>query len=71
MKFAEPIPLSRSSTWIRLSTERNAAFFGKQYDEIPGGMEYFQKIVGGPYESADFCIIPPGGTIQQELWFSG
>ncbi len=51
--------------------QRNAAFFGKQYDEIPGGMEYFQKIVGGPYESADFFIIPPGGTIQEELWFSG
>jgi hypothetical protein len=50
---------------------QNAEFFGKQYDEIWGGMDYFRKIVGGPYDRADFFIIPPGAGITQELWFSG
>lgn len=49
---------------------RNATFFGKRYEEIPGSMDYFRKIVDGPYDPADFFIIPPGGTIKQDLWVS-
>ncbi len=50
---------------------RNAEFFGKQYDEITGSMDYFQKIVGGPYDEADFVTIPPGTAITQEPWVPG
>ncbi|MHC1724789.1 MAG: DUF1638 domain-containing protein [Syntrophobacteraceae bacterium] len=50
---------------------RNAEFFGKQYGEITGSMDYFAKIVHGPYNPADFFVIPPGMDIKQELWFPG
>jgi len=50
---------------------KNAEFFGKQYDEISGSMDYFRKIVRGPYDQADFFIIPPGMDIKQELWLPG
>jgi hypothetical protein len=48
----------------------NAEFFGKQYDEISGSLDYFKKLVAGPYDKADFFLIPPGAVIDQGPWFS-
>ncbi len=49
---------------------RNASFFGKQYAEITGSLDYFRKIINGPYNDEDFLQVPPNGSIKQEFWFS-
>lgn len=56
---ADPAPL-------RERARENARFFDKQYEEIPGTRDYFQKLVFGPYDEADFVHIANGQTVTQK-----
>jgi hypothetical protein len=47
----------------------NARVLNKQYDEIEASLEYFIKIVNGPYPEEDFIILKPGEEITQDMFF--
>ncbi|MEM5786916.1 MAG: DUF1638 domain-containing protein [Syntrophobacteraceae bacterium] len=48
---------------------KNAEFFSKQYSQFDGSMDYFNRIVHGPWDRDDFLLISPYCTITQDLWF--
>jgi hypothetical protein len=52
---------------LRKIARENASFLGKNYAEIRGRQDYFKKILFGPYPEADFILLEPGETMQQEM----
>ena len=54
---------------VRSRTRANAKFFGKQYEEIPGSLEYFHRLLGGPYADSDFIVLSPGQEITQGMFY--
>ncbi len=44
----------------------NARFFKKEYEEIKGSLDYFVKLIRGPYSSDLFFNLKPGEKITQE-----
>lgn len=57
--------------FLRKQTLYNAAFFGKQYEEMSGSLSIFKKIVLKPLDGDDFFFITPGRTIQQARFIKG
>jgi hypothetical protein len=58
----------------RQRAKENAAFFGKQYLEIQGNLNYFRKMIQlGTVDDGvcpdDFVCVPPGLRITQEMFF--
>ncbi len=49
--------------FLRDRARKNAAFLKKEFEEVAGSMDYFQKILFGPNEPPDFVCIPPGEKI--------
>ena len=52
----------------------NASFFGKEYLELTGNLDYFRKMAHGadldPITSDDFLFVAPDLQITQEMFFS-
>lgn len=48
----------------------NAVFFGKEYSEIKGSMDYFERMIHGFFDKEDFLMVPPGQIITQEMFLS-
>ena len=46
----------------------NARFFKKQYEEIQGNLDYFRKLVEGPYTDEDFFSLSPCQAVTQEMF---
>ena len=47
----------------------NARFFDLEYVEIEGkSLEYFNKLVKGPYDSDEFIHLSPGDVVTQEMF---
>lgn len=57
--------------FLRKQTLKNAAFFGKQYDEMTGSLAIFRKIVSEPLGGDDFFFITPGHAICQAPFIEG
>jgi len=57
--------------FLRKQTLKNAAFFGKQYDEMTGSLAIFRKIVSEPLGADDFFFITPGHAICQAPFIEG
>jgi hypothetical protein len=55
---------------LRSRAQENAAFFKKAYEEIPGSLDYFVKLIRGPYEERDFFYLAPGQEITQEMYLA-
>ncbi len=55
---------------LRERARKNAVRFNKQYEEIPGNLDYFRKIVQGPYTDEDFFFIEPGQEITQDMYLA-
>ncbi|MCK4790665.1 MAG: DUF1638 domain-containing protein [Desulfobacteraceae bacterium] len=53
---------------LRERAMENARIFKKEYKEIQGSMDYFKKIIQGPYADEDFFFIKPSSAIQQEIF---
>jgi len=58
----------------RQRAKENAEFFGKQYLEIQGNLDYFKKMIeAGTADDGvcpdDFVCVPPGLRITQEMFF--
>ena len=54
---------------IRKRARENANFFQKEYEEITAtSLEYFRKIMGGPYSDDCFFRIRPGEKIKADMF---
>jgi len=54
---------------LRARAQENARFFGMRYEEIRGaGLEYFVKLMDGPYAEAEFLRLAPGEAVTQEMF---
>lgn len=53
---------------LRARAMENADFLKKQYEEIPGSLDYFREIVRGPYGEGKFLRLEPGEAFRQEMF---
>ena len=54
---------------LRARAMENAAFMKKQYEEIPGSLDYFREILRGPCAEEKFLRIRLGEKFTQEMFF--
>lgn len=54
---------------IRERAMENAAVLKKQYEEIPGSLDYFRELLRGPYTEEKFLRLHPGEKFTQEMFF--
>jgi hypothetical protein len=50
-----------------LHAQENARFFNLRYEEIEGSLEFFRRMLRGPWDK-DFIVLPPGGEATQEMF---
>lgn len=50
---------------LRARAMENARFLGKQYTEVKGRPDYFERILFGPHTEPDFVCMEPGEPIRQ------
>jgi hypothetical protein len=54
---------------LRQRARENADFFGMTYEEIEGmSLEFFAKLMDGPYPETEFVRLKAGETATQELF---
>lgn len=54
---------------LRKRAKENAAFFNMQYVEVEGkSLDYFVKLVQGPYREDEFIRLKPGEAVTQEMF---
>jgi len=54
---------------LRARARENARFFGMRYEEIQGaGLEYFVKLMEGPYAASEFLRLAPGEAVTQDMF---
>jgi hypothetical protein len=54
---------------LRARAQENARFFGMIYEELEGrSLEYFVKLLDGPYDDAEFLRLQPGEAVTQEMF---
>ena len=51
---------------LRRRAKENARFLNKAYKEISGSLEYFRKLLYGPYQNDDFLFFKPNETVKQK-----
>ena len=54
---------------LRARAMENAAVLKKKYEEIPGSLDYFRKLLHGPYTEEEFVRLKPGEQFTQEMFF--
>jgi hypothetical protein len=54
---------------LRARAMENAAVLKKQYEEIPGNLDYFRELFRGPYPDEKFLRLRPGENFTQEMVF--
>ena len=54
---------------IRQRAMENAAVLKKQYEEIPGSLDYFRELLRGPYTEEKFLRLRLGEQFTQEMFF--
>jgi hypothetical protein len=52
---------------LRARAMENAAVLKKQYEEIPGSLDYFRELLRGPYSDGKFIRLRPGEKFSQEM----
>ena len=55
---------------LRERAKENARVLNKQYEEIQGSLDFFKKLIRGPYETGEFLFLKPGLEITQEMFLS-
>jgi hypothetical protein len=53
---------------IRARAMENAAVLKKQYEEIPGSLDYFRELLHGPYKEEKFLHLRVGEQFTQEMF---
>ena len=54
---------------LRARAMENAASLNKQYEEIPGSLDYFRELLYGPYTDEKFLRLRLGEKFTQEMFF--
>jgi hypothetical protein len=54
---------------LRERAMENSAVLKKQYEEIPGSLEYFRELIRGPYMEEKFLRLRLGEAFTQEMFF--
>lgn len=54
---------------LRARAKENAAVLKKQYEEIPGSLDYFREILSGSHRDDKFLRLNPGEAFSQEMFF--
>ena len=54
---------------LRERAKLNASVLKKQYEEIPGSLEYFRELIRGPFAEAKFLRLRLGEMFTQEMFF--
>lgn len=54
---------------VRQRTRENASFFDMEFEEAQCGLDYFKRLMTGPYPDSDFIILAPGQEIAQAMYF--
>jgi hypothetical protein len=54
---------------LRARAMENAAVLKKQYEEIPGSLDYFRELLRGPYTEEKFIRLRVGDQFTQEMFF--
>ena len=54
---------------LRARAMENAAALNKQYEEIPGSLDYFRELLRGPYTEEKFLRLRLGESFTQEMFF--
>lgn len=54
---------------LRVRAMENAAVLKKQYEEIPGSLDYFRELLRGPYAEEKFLRLRLGEQLTQEMFF--
>jgi hypothetical protein len=56
---------------LRARALENARFFGMAYEELQADcLDYFAKLVDGPYDDTEFLRMGPGEAVTQEMFIS-
>ena len=53
---------------LRARAKENCIALEKEYCVIEGSLDYFGRLVLGPYDSEDFVVIPPGVEVTDEMF---
>jgi hypothetical protein len=53
---------------LRERAMENASILKKQFEEIPGSLEYFRELVRGPYSGEKLLRLRLGETFAQEMF---
>jgi len=53
---------------LRSRARSNADFLNKTYEEVPGSLAFFEKILRGPYDEGDFVRVAPGDAATQDAF---
>lgn len=54
---------------LRKRAKENAEFFNMQYVEVEGkSLDYFVKLIQGPYREDEFIRLKPGDVVTQEMF---
>jgi hypothetical protein len=53
---------------LRSRTRENCRVLKKEYSEIQGSLDYFIKLVHGPYRDEDFIVVPPGHEVTEDMF---
>jgi hypothetical protein len=54
---------------VRKRAIANSEFFEKQYGEVSGSLEYFNKLLKGPYTKEEFILLKPGEAVTMDMFF--
>jgi hypothetical protein len=53
---------------LRKRSQENAKAFSKEYVEVEADLSYFERLVFGPRENADFVILGPGDKVDEDFF---
>ena len=56
---------------LRARAKENAEMFEMEYEEIQGTLDFFRKLLTGPYPEDEFLHLKPGEEIKQALFLDG
>ncbi len=57
--------MEESREYARSTAER----FDLRFEEIKGSAELVRKMIGGPWDTDEFVVVPPGGTIDYGAFY--
>jgi len=53
---------------LRKRAQENCSVLKKECLELEGSLDYFRKLIYGPYDDDEFLMIPPGGEVTEEMF---